>query len=122
MKTDNELIAEFMGKQITAVTANFGERVKVLVLPDKPLSERRTGKSIEAKYDTSWDWLMPVVEKISKLDLGPIENENASQKEIEEATKQAEVCMLCIDTPIDFVHQAVVEFIKWYNNESTKRS
>ena len=67
MKTDNELIAEFMDEEISAVIANYGVPVRVLVLPRKPISETRTGRPIEAKYDTSWDWLMSVVAKIKNI-------------------------------------------------------
>lgn len=58
MKTDNELIAEFMG---------------VLSLSETGLWDiHKTGKLIycvrsnELKYDTSWDWLHPVLEKIEE--------------------------------------------------------
>ncbi len=66
--TDNELIAEFMGEEISAVIANYGQPIQVLVLPRKPISETKTGRPIEAKYETSWDWLMPVVEKINAIE------------------------------------------------------
>jgi hypothetical protein len=55
MKTDNELIAEFMG-------------IHVEIINSVPYVTDEIGSQIEifnwAKYDTSWDWLMPVVEKI----------------------------------------------------------
>jgi len=46
MKTENKLIAEFMG-----FTNEAFEKVNLLTL----------------KYNTSWDWLMPVVEKIEDM-------------------------------------------------------
>jgi hypothetical protein len=57
MEKNNKLIAEFMGadfndKGMTRICGKFGlERVSALNL----------------KYHTSWDWLMPVVEKIESL-------------------------------------------------------
>ena len=54
---ENKLIAEFMGwdvKNPTTIPTN-------LHLSNLELDN---GEIIELKYDTSWDWLMPVVEKI----------------------------------------------------------
>ena len=80
---DNKLIAEFMGAEYT------GTRVK--------------------DYDTSWDWLMPVVLKCKEsvdycsddnaLDYHNIEDEMLSQLSIEDT------------------YNAVVEFIKIHNDE-----
>jgi hypothetical protein len=80
---DNKLIAEFMGAEYT------GTRVK--------------------DYDTSWDWLMPVVLKCKEsvdycsddnaLKYHHIEDEMLSQLSIEDT------------------YNAVVEFIKEYNDE-----
>tara|TARA_R110002126_G_scaffold272084_1_gene416196 strand:- start:4 stop:228 length:225 start_codon:yes stop_codon:yes gene_type:complete len=67
---DNKLIAEFMG-----VDAN----TKRLIALDN--------------YDTSWDWLMPVVKKCDDLT-------------VDDMVKSGDIS----DT-----HSAVVEFIKWYN-------
>jgi hypothetical protein len=55
---DNKLIAEFMG----------GQRV----LPDKDVYNMPTHNNLcygidELHYHTSWNWLMPVVEKIRKI-------------------------------------------------------
>lgn len=70
---DNKLIAEFMGAE-----------------PDKK-TFFRTGKEVYF-YHTSWDWLMPVVEKIYQLDsnadfFGSI-NLEATYKEVVEFIKQ----------------------------------
>ena len=80
---DNKLIAEFMGAEYT------GTRVK--------------------DYDTSWDWLMPVVLKCKEsvdycsddnaLKYHHIEDEMLSQLSIEDT------------------YNAVVEFIKIHNDE-----
>ena len=55
----------------------------------------------ELEYHTSWDWLMPVVEKIKDLgysqELDKIDN------------------VLTCDLRINSLYKAVVEFIKWYN-------
>lgn len=57
----------------------------------------------ELKYDSSWDWIMPVVEKIDKvcgIDLHEWDNS------VNEAL---------ITKNINIVYREVIAFIKWYN-------
>ena len=74
----------------------------------------------DLEYHCSWDWLMPVVEKIESLDIYfgissknitvfPIDNLNANKPIVK--------IMGWIEklTKIEATHKAVVEFIKWYN-------
>ncbi len=79
---NNKLIAEFMGWDIESPTT---------IPSNLHLSnlELDNDEVLEYKYHTSWDWLMPVVEKIG--------DEN----------------LLSID--IDIVYDRVVEFIKEHN-------
>ena len=74
--SDNEMIAEFMGAEYT------GTRVK--------------------DYDTSWDWLMPVVQKCFDTQQ-PSEGQHYFINE----------SLLTMD--IEVVYDRVVEFIKQYN-------
>ena len=77
---DNKLIAEFMGYKV-------GER-------------RRGGGYMpenEMKYDTSWDWLMPVIQKCYK-----VENEEGFDSIVDAVST----------LDIDGTYKAVVEFIK----------
>jgi len=55
----------------------------------------------EMRYDTSWDWLMPVVEKIEQVNEGVPEQ----MLHVNLYSERREV------------YQAVVEFIKTYNDE-----
>lgn len=59
MKTDNEKIAEFMGLKISH---KYG--LEVEMPPDNPSQQ---GYLTTPKYDTSWDCLMPVVQKIRSV-------------------------------------------------------
>ena len=100
-ESDNELIAEFMG--MAKIPINDKENQSY------PL------------YDVSWDWLMPVVEKIESLGyeteikydqsifvrIGAGGYENQTQFMSDGRTK------------IEATHKAVVEFIKWYANQQT---
>ena len=65
-KTDNQLIAEFMNVEtVSGVskpihTGNKGEEVLLYL----PFPEGKRYEAHELSYDVSWDWLMPVIEKI----------------------------------------------------------
>ena len=91
----NKLVAEFDG---WVIDNSF---------PDKDRTYIKNG-GIELdttfKYHTSWDWLMPVVQKICKL--------HRPSKEYFLIEKLYQSCF--DNTPIK-TYKAVVEFIKWYN-------
>ena len=68
-------------------------------------------EDISLKYHTSWDWLMPVVQRCTKVGYG---NEN------DELTQIWEECFGDLDSGflgnhIDEVYASVVKFIKWHN-------
>jgi|TARA_R110000824_G_scaffold101440_3_gene241053 hypothetical protein len=95
---DNKLIAEFMGHKLGLDGDGMGE-------PQCRIFEKGLGtKRIEDTYSESWDWLMPVVEKI----MWDNDIEDNECTNIEEA--------LC-DAKIDRVYEAVVEFLK--NNKTS---
>ena len=89
MKKENTLIAEFMQK----FTSGFG-------LYDYNGNHY---KMDELQFHTSWDWLMPVVEKI--LDISFQDEGDA------EDFYSIRDCM----PDINHTYKAVVEFIKYYN-------
>lgn len=90
--------------------------------------DKKTGDLIGAafKFNTSWDWLMPVVEKIEEI---PLEEVEGSYK-VHRFNVKIE-SFYCIITDVKDEHRelivaddgdkrsnvyyAVVEFIKWYN-------
>jgi len=80
-------------------------------------------KVSELKYHSSWDWLMPVVEKIEmdcKCDVHIYAHYN--WKEPNRCAiydwKDKEIASKSNDSKIIAVWLAVVEFIKWHNNET----
>lgn len=97
--SDNEIIAEFMGHDVPNGYLNGSDR--------------------NSKYDTSWDWLMPVVEKIERIkgvhlvisELGC--DIYSFGKRVSDSRE---------DTKIKTVYKAVVSFIKWYSNQPQKAS
>lgn len=74
------------------------------------------------KHD-SWDWLMPVVQKINTLYCEAFQNDTVVKKiligyKMEEIIGHyIDVVALPISTPIEEVHQNVVKFIRWYNEK-----
>jgi hypothetical protein len=86
---DNKVIAEFMG---------------VVFHDDENQYYNADGLHIgnTLQYRTSWDWLMPVIEKIYQLGL-----DNESALLVRDAVAEAN---------LDSTYQAVVEFINQLNN------
>ena len=86
---NNKLIAEFMEMDFNPDL----ERVFI------------NGKWRHSKvyFDTAWDWLMPVVEKIGKTDTGDYGEPFDS---------------VSLYSSIEMVWNEVVKFIEWYNAQS----
>ena len=109
MKNNNKLIAEFMG-----LTNHYNDNS--MMVRKKP-----EGNVVlyvyDLDYDSSWDWLMPVVEKINLLDdyrytvyIASMDTkivDNISGNVIVEID-----CKHSIDELRQSVYEAVVEFIK----------
>ena len=85
---ENKLIAEFMGWNVqsqTTIPSNL--HLSNLALDN--------GETLEYDFHTSWDWLMPVVQKIGE-DFNVVIYDNDE---------------------IERVHKRVVEFINQYNEK-----
>jgi len=129
MKTDNELIAEFMGGQAHKIDNGFGEtKVLIWFLPGNhpnPHCNAGTYKSpSDLEYHKRWDWLHPVIDKIGKLySVAFPPNERFIQmildKENLPVEKHLDVIALPLGTPIQEAYKAVVDFIKWHNEQKT---
>lgn len=123
MEENNRMIAEFMGR----------------VGRDKLAHEYQDAHGLPKKeYHSSWDWLMPVVEKIESLELGDLKglttNNDGNKDEHLDCNAGVEIhgsyCNIYIqasmrlvdnfieahsENKITAVYNAVIEFIKWYN-------
>lgn len=105
---NNKLIAEFMGN------------IPIFENEYQMVTHNNMCYGVdELKYHTDWNWLMEVVERI--------ENFGFEFFIVESRCKIAHNTDHSIETIIDFeiigtklqaTYKAVVEFIKWYNNES----
>lgn len=102
MKTDNELIAEFMGfkhrKEAGPLSGELYDMVKLT----------KDANWNVAHWHKSWDWLMPVVEKINGLrEFGDFN-----------AIPRRRMYGLSIFNTLPTVYEHVVDFIKWYNESA----
>jgi len=109
----NKLIAEFMGK-----LSEDGYRVTF------PISnnESRINYVGDLKYHTSWDWLMPVVEKIENFGYEFIIAE--SRCYVKHNTDHSIEELFHIETigsKIDTTYKAVVEFIQVQTRDKHKK-
>lgn len=112
----NKLIAEFLGYVYVPYTVGHSGGNPGWVLKNYKLIDRKTPKLFLGRttkdllYHTSWDWLMPVVEKIEKTT----------------AFVNIKGCLVNISTIVEVsaptkleaVWLAVVEFIEWYNTQN----
>ena len=103
----NKLIAEFMGwntKSLTTIPSN-------LHLSNIQLDN---GDVMELKFHTSWDWLMPVVEKIESLSIVSFEKNLQEERDYQCLFTKGSDILIChyADTSIEATYKAVVEFIK----------
>ena len=116
----NKIIAEFMGYKLN------GNIVKSAPLdPDGFDSwDQLVGYNIsQAKYDTSWDWLMPVIDKIELLDnrmyLFGVARFGVKIEEVWVKGLTKGIYHKCwedqgVDSKILSSWVGVIEFIKWY--------
>jgi hypothetical protein len=95
----NKLIAEFMGDAFMEISMD--------------------GDTHHPLFHSSWDWLMPVVEKINTthaVNIGRISCQISHILDQENPIS----AIVCGDTSKlhETVYTAVVEFIKWYNENN----
>lgn len=120
----NKIIAEFMGVKFNPLD-NFyyyGELMHTI-----PLLEPNVWRlsSDQLKYHSSWDWLMPVVEKIESLEhitdegnWGPYHfNLYRTSTSFGYGRFKIIATEQQGSTKLEAAYKAVVQFIKWYNTK-----
>lgn len=133
----NKLIAEFMEWQQhwlvggNKMAASGIERLYGFYVPKELTTKTLHGHPFEdfecLKFSSSWDWLMPVVEKIESLtshdyfsvEFSLIGNECEFGIHID-AEHYRGIAYENHETKIDSVYKAVVQFIKWHNLNETE--
>lgn len=101
----NKLIAEFM-------------RLSQIVETDGICFRDTNAKDIhEIKYNSSWDWLMPVVEKIDSMGYNvQISRISCKISKILETEKPI-ISLACgdISQKIELCFTSIISFLEWYN-------
>lgn len=108
--TDNELIAEFLGWR----KDDWNQWISSFNGAHFDVGELR--------YNQQWDWLMPVVEKISKMQYE--DGEQSFPRTFGMTSDNGRMLFRFNrqplwekDTLIEVTYLAVVEFIKWHNSQ-----
>jgi hypothetical protein len=117
----NKLIAEFMGYEKTIYSDVFRGELYAL-----DVSKGEIYAISQMQYHTSWDWIMPVVEKIESIE--DCEKNNfqfsiLSDNECEIFGKYIDYqhprfsYLNCVkeNSKIKSVYKTAIDFIKWYN-------
>lgn len=111
IKANNVLIAEFIGER-----GNDTETVKnvYINIPVNGMKEI-TVELDRMKFHKSWDWLMPVLEKIQNLGYRVITEGYKDIKELCSIEGDGYYKNIYSSTKIEAIYKSVVEFIKWHN-------
>lgn len=108
----NKLIAEFIGCKKDKSWNNW---YKVPKKYQKAFGTQGFGIGTNCKFHSSWDWLMPVVRKIVVLCVDDADELFLS----DQYTSILDTIPVAV---IEDSWKVVVEFIKWYNDESRKNN
>lgn len=117
MKTENELIAEFMGAERREGPRAFNPDQTLVqwIIKGNPYNQHRDDikhwyQPVELKYHESWDWLMPVVKRLVDEAL----TERVSDKFVTAVSDFSYgISIVC---PIDGVYKEVIKLINIYNS------
>lgn len=105
MENSNKVIAEFMGHII-----DYGfKKDAILYMPQGEGNASNNAvhlKLDKVKYHKSWDWLMPVIQRCY---------DEGERLDGTEHNFIGEITESLLDGDIEASHKAVVEIIKWYN-------
>ena len=105
METNNKIIAEFM-KYIKHT------QTKAYLTKDGYFHDK------DLKFNSDWNWLMEVVEKIESIDNKA--KEDFRTKLLHYQRNNKTLFNLSILEGKEYVYNACIEFIKWYNENSAK--
>lgn len=115
----NELIADFMQYE--------RNRLKYFIPQHGYINSESLWKDMfpseHLKFHKSWNWLMPVLQKIESIDYDTlisnfqvtisVDSKNITNIFIGDASNT-------VETKLQAVYKAVVEFIEWYNKKQSE--
>lgn len=123
IEKNNRMIAEFMGvkpKMESPDVYTYSDGVFFMCRENNP-EKVMDAIAGYVKYHTSWDWLMPVVEKIESFQDG--KEGDAMRCHLYDVEIRQHSCiiesvgieMLGFHSKIEATYFAIVAFIEWYN-------
>ena len=116
METSNKIIAEFMGVKESQYKNEY-EMYSVIECIEDGENEKHFFKPDEMLFNSDWNWLMEVVEKIESIGFTFETKKNWAR-----ITRKGENIILRWEedkTKIEAVYNACIEFIKWYNENKS---
>ncbi len=111
----NKLIAEFDGFKFINDNPEFCPNGYFVI--DSEEGYHNQTNPDELKYHSSWDWLMPVIDRIESLENERFQIEIYSKGRCQIFDKGYELFEGYSDTKLKAVYEGVVQFIKWYNQK-----
>jgi hypothetical protein len=112
MEDNNKIITEFMG---FTFEKNLGWYDNDMLMEQIVYDQQNGNCFDKLLFDTDWNWLMGVVEKIESL--GYYVKILKSTCVILDVEERCIVIELNTLTKIEVVYNACVEFIKWHNEQ-----
>lgn len=113
---NNSMIAEFMGLKEDPIFSEIDkERAEKGLPKGEPMYTTKEGYTSNLQYNSSWDWLMKVVEHIENTfeDVNILFFLNGCS--IESTNFSIDIDR---NTKIEAVYKAIIEFINWYNENN----
>ncbi len=117
----NKLIAEFMGaiNETGYFQASTIGKTKVptgrMYMTERFPDNMHLCSESDLRYHSSWDWLMPVVEKIEAV----LKDETLFAKSLDANLSILNSNHASIFSPREIVWEYVIQFITWYNQQNT---
>ena len=109
--TDNKLIAMFMGGKTSDMNNKIVQGYQNIWLPIHGICDWTTidyGRGKILQYHKSWDWLIPVIDKIHSSD---------DYIKYKYSLGQFSGGVYVNTKSIDVTYNHVVDYIKWYNGQ-----
>jgi hypothetical protein len=113
IEENNRLIAEFMGQL-------FHNGNTCLPEHNRYIGEGNYSsffKVTDLKYHESWDWLMPVVEKVSSI-FGEWDYDDERREKAEDIFYMDNMFSEFISSNIEAIYNRCIQFIEWYNEQN----
>lgn len=118
----NKLIAEFMGCYGDTHWSG-GESVFRYGFKDTHITERWHESQFDemTPYHSSWDWLMPVVEKIEDLGYSVFIQNDVCWIKVGRAGMKMPLISELGENKISATFAAITQFIQWYNTQTPQQ-